>query len=708
MRVTEPTTTGVAHRDGADIHVEIYERDAPTILLLPTWEIIDSRQWKGQVPYLARHFRVVRYDAAGTGQSSKPMRPERYSHANRMADALAVLDATQTERAVAVGFSAGGSLALLLAAFHPERLHGAVPLAAGHPRFGAPPGRPEPAPWDPDSGDPPQEWASFDLRWWNRDWESFLHWFMTTINSDPHSTKIVDEGMEWASEQVPEIPWWSIQDSWDLDVDDWYDRLATCQVPTLLIHGDADTNTDYQASVYLSQTMPKATLHTVPGADHPVNARFPVLFNHLVHDFAAEVTGAPSRPTLHSSAYVAPASDRRKVLYLSSPIGLGHARRDVAIAESLQASHPGLTIDWLAQDPVTRVLEASGHRIHPASALLASESARFEADCGDHALDAFESVRDMNDVLVHNFHIMNEAVAEGGYDLVIGDEAWDTDHHLHENPSLKRAQFAWLTDFVGFVPMPAGGERQAAVTADYNLEMIEHIDRHPHLRDRAVFVGDPEDIAPGTLGPGLPGIREWTQAHFDFAGYVTGFDPRNLGDRDKLRASIGFKDTELVCVVSVGGTGVGRRLIERIVAAAPQARAAIPQLRMVVVTGPRIDPATLPHVDGVEYHSYVDRLYRWLAACDVAIVQGGLTTTMELTAAKVPFIYVPLRDHFEQNVHVHARLQRYGAGMRMDYDSLTPAAVASAIHDLLSSTPDYLDVATDGAHRAARMIGELL
>ena len=86
----------------------------------------------------------------------------------------------------------------------------------------------------------------------------------------------------------------------------------------------------------------------------------------------------------------------------------------------------------------------------------------------------------------------------------IGDEAWDIDHYLHENPELKRTAFVWMTDFVGWLPMPAGGEREAYLTADYNAEMIEHVERYPRIRDRAIFVGEPDDIVPDGFGPDLP------------------------------------------------------------------------------------------------------------------------------------------------------------------------------------------------------------
>ena len=61
------------------------------------------------------------------------------------------------------------------------------------------------------------------------------------------------------------------------------------------------------------------------------------------------------------------------------------------------------------------------------------------------------------------------------------------------------------------------------------------------------------------------------------------------------------------------------------------------------------------------------------------VERDGLTTTMELTASGRPFIYVPLRHHFEQNFHVRHRLDRYGAGRCLDYDQTGPEALAQVI-----------------------------
>jgi predicted glycosyltransferase len=290
----------------------------------------------------------------------------------------------------------------------------------------------------------------------------------------------------------------------------------------------------------------------------------------------------------------------------------------------------------------------------------------------------------------------------------VGDEAWDVDYFLHENPELKRAPYVWLTDFVGWLPMPDGGGQEAALTADYNLEMIEQVGRFPRLRDRAVFVGNPADVVPDSFGAGLPPIRDWVEQHYQFAGYISGYDPADVADRAAIRAELGYRPDEKICLVTVGGSGVGTDLLRRAVAAYPAASRLVPGLRMIVVTGPRIDPATLPSHEGLELHGYVPDLYRHLAACDLAVVQGGLTTTMELTAAQRPFIYVPLRHHFEQNFHVRHRLTRYRAGRCLEYEDTGPDSLAQAIAEEVGRRVNYRPVETDGAARAAAHISALI
>jgi hypothetical protein len=357
---------------------------------------------------------------------------------------------------------------------------------------------------------------------------------------------------------------------------------------------------------------------------------------------------------------------------------------------------------------VTRVLEDRGERIHPASRFLASEVEHIDSESGEHDLHCFQAWRRMDEILLANFMVFHDLAEQEHYDLVIGDEAWDLDHYLHENPELKRAPFVWLTDFVGWLPMPDGGEVEASLAADYNAEMIEHISRYPRLRDRSIFVGNPDDVVPDAFGPDLPPIRTWTEEHFDFTGYVTGFDPAEFAEREQLRTRLGYKPDEKVCIVTVGGSGVGAPLLRRVIASFPEAKRLVPELRMIVVAGPRIAPDSLPQEEGLEIRAYVAELYRHLAACDIAIVQGGLTTCMELTANRRPFLYFPLRHHFEQHFHVRHRLQRYGAGRCMDFDASPPESIATAMTEEIGREVTYEPVEADGAARGAALLAELL
>jgi predicted glycosyltransferase len=239
--------------------------------------------------------------------------------------------------------------------------------------------------------------------------------------------------------------------------------------------------------------------------------------------------------------------------------------------------------------------------------------------------------------------------------------------------------------------------------------MIEQRARLHRVRDRSVFVGNPDDIVDRSFGPGLPAIREWTEQNFDFSGYVTGFSPPDEAGRTRIRENAGVRPDEQLCVVTVGGSGVGGSLLRRVLDAVPAARHRVPQLKFLVVTGPRIDPASLPSPEGVAIRGYVPDLHRLLAASDLAVVQGGLTTCMELAASRRPFIYVPLRHHFEQNFHVRHRLSRYGAGRCMTYEEATqPEVLAAVIAGEIQREVGYLPVETDGAARAAVMLADLL
>jgi pimeloyl-ACP methyl ester carboxylesterase/predicted glycosyltransferase len=701
MRAKLPDREGFTERDGVKIAYEIYGNGTQTMVFVPPWSIVHSRVYKAQIPYFSERFRCIAYDGRGNGKSDRPEATEAYALDHYVADALAVMDATGTNDAILVGLSYGGMVSCCLAAHHPERVK-AVVLAGTAAVIG--PSRPSMSHKHFLSHQERFEgWAKYNRDYWLVNYPDFADHFIRHICSEPHSTKQIEDGLEWAGDTtgpvlVKTVEARSIMPSFD--VTEAMYRKIRC--PVLAIHGDDDQIQPYERGKLVAELC-GGELVTIEGGGHNPLGRYPAKCNTLINDFLDRRLGIPA-PKRRSSQ---PARER-KALYLSSPIGLGHGRRDIAVARELRKIDPDLKIDWLSQDPVTRLLEASGERIHPASARLASESRHIELESGEHDLHAFQAIRRMDELLIANFMIFQDAVEEGGYDMVIADEAWDIDHYWHEHPELKKSKLAWFTDFVGFVPMPSGGAHEAFLTTDYNAEMIGHIERHPGVRDRAIFVGRPQDVVPLGFGKDLPEMRDWIPRHFDFSGYILGQHPTAFGPRDELRQRLGYRPDERVCIVTVGGSGVGAHLIRRILQSYPIVRRKLAGLRMIVVAGPRIDPRTLDAPKDVEVRAFVPDLDRHLAACDLALVQGGLTTCMELAAAGTPFLYFPLRNHFEQNFHVAHRLDRYGAGRRMDFDTSTPDVIAEAMIAELRKPTAFQPVEADGAAKAARMLAELL
>ncbi len=692
-RARYPDQEGYVERDGVRVFYEVYGSGEPTVLLLPTWSIVHSRHWKMQIPYLARHCRVVTFDGRGNGRSDRPVGVEAYLESEFAADALAVMDATNTAQATLVGVSCGALWGTILAADHPERVDGLVFIG---PAVGLVPGHPERQVYSFDEEyDTDEGWAKYNSHFWSRDYRGFLEFFFAQCFNESHSTKQIEDAVSWALETDPETLADTSRAISLCRTERFRDTCTRVRCPVLVVHGDADLIRPHAQGAALAEAT-GGTLVTLEGAGHLPHVRDPVRVNLLLREFVA--------PPPPPARWVRAKSRRKRALYISSPIGLGHAQRDVAIADELRKLHPDLELDWLAQHPVTTVLEARGENIHPASAHLANESRHIESESAEHDLHCFQAIRRMDEILLANFMVFHDLVRDDQYDLWIGDEAWELDYYLHENPEQKSAAYVWLTDFVGWLPM----EDEGVITADYNAEMIEHIARFPRVRDRAVFVGNLEDVVHDAFGPDLPLIRDWTREHYDFAGYVTGFDPEDFGDRAALRAELGYAADEQVCIVTVGGSGVGGDLLRRVIASFPLAKELVPALRMIVVAGPRIDPASLPAAPGLEVRPYVHDLYRHLAACDLAVVQGGLTTTMELTANGRPFLYFPLRHHFEQNFHVRHRLERYGAGRCMDFETAMPDVIAAAIADEIGRDVSYRQVEADGAARAAALIAELI
>ncbi|MCK9823069.1 alpha/beta fold hydrolase [Nocardioides cavernae] len=686
MRAREPDSKGYVDVGGVRLAWESYnDTAASTVLFVPIDTCVHSRAWKGQVAYLAQHHRVVTVDPPGNGESDRSLDPAAYADLALVEDTLAVLDHLGVARAVLVGICGSAWQALLAAALHPDRVQGVVAVAPRvrdrTPPF---PVRLEALQHFDEERDDYSGWNGNNRHYLPEHWPDYAAFFFDQMLPEPHSTKQLEDIVGFTRQTTGAVILAETAGPRFPDTADEAEALLRgITSPVLVVQGTADRCQPPQR-IRSAAEWTGAEHLVLEGSGHLPMARHPVVVNRAIKALVDRAVGAPTPPRPRRTS-----RRRPRVLYLSSPIGLGHVRRDLAVADAMRELRPDLEVQWLTQSPVAEFLEERGESVHPASRLLASESGHFEAEAGEHDLHAFDAVRRMDEVLVNNFMVFDDLVERESFDLWVGDEAWDLDHFLHEHPSLKRAPFVWMTDFVGWVPMPDGGEREAFLTADYNAEMVEHVSRYPALRDRSVFVGDPEDVVDLPFGPDLPTARAWTEEHFDFAGYVMGERP-DPAQRDELRERLGYGPDEVVCLVSVGGSGVGHHLLRRVAAAHGPASARIPGLRMVVVTGPRIDREALALPDGVEVHGFLPDLDLHHAACDVAVVQGGLSTTMELTAARRPFVYVPLEHHFEQQVHVRHRLDRHRAGRALAYAETDPDRIAEELVAALARPVDYL------------------
>lgn len=662
------------------------------LVLLPQCQPVTySRQFKAQIPYLSRYFRVVTMDPRGNGRSDRPATG--YDLDSRYEDLLAVLDqATRPGPFALAAFSCAGMIAFRYAVEHPGRLSHLILMSGQYAES-------VPQPFD--------EKVAPAIR---NDFTAYRERLFKRIHPEDHSLKAIEDCVAWCGETTPEV---LIESLRAIDGTSVYDLLPRVTTPTLALHGTQDKIVPYTHAQKMVAAIPGARFVTFQDAGHSLHGRHSVKVNHLIRDFVLDrPVESHTVPALAERATPAPRPRRtsaRRVLWLSSPIGLGHIQRDLAIARALQERHPDVTVDFLTAAPSDRAVEAWGARLHPASRLLLNETSHIEGWAHDHEMHAQNALWDMDEIMAANFMTFADVVEREDYDLWVGDEGWDLDYFLHENPELKRAPYAFLTDFIGVLPMR---DDRASVEFrrawDKNAENIAHLRAHPDVRDLSIMVGDEGDVLDREFGPDLPNMRQWARRHFQFSGYTYHFDPAAFADKAALRRELGYADDERVILVSAGGTRVGKSLLAKCAQAFSLVSREIPDARMLLVAGPRLDPAELPVGPRIDVRAWVPHLFRHHAAAHLAIVQGGLTTTMELAAFRTPFLYFPLRNHFEQQFHVAGRLDRLGAGVRMDYDRTSPEELAAAIVEHLDRPAKGRPAPAGGTERAAGLIANLL
>lgn len=289
MRAIYPDTTSMATNGTVQIYYEVYENDDPTIFLIPPSPITHSRIYKGQIPYLARHFRVVTFDGRGNGKSDRPAGANQHTTAHNVTDAIAVLDASGTGHAILVAHCHANMWAFEIARNHPDRVSGWVAIEPGLPYIGTSHDH-----WKTGSTtwnevlDDPSGWELFNrhvMTSRHRDWVEF---FFRSQLVEPHSTKQLEDAVEWALESTGEI----LADSEEAqevdlpDREDYLDLLEGLNIPVLVIHGTSDVCQHIDTGRALARLTDGEFVQVSEGG-HLTLARDPVTVNRAIKDFVA-------------------------------------------------------------------------------------------------------------------------------------------------------------------------------------------------------------------------------------------------------------------------------------------------------------------------------------------------------------------------------------------------------------------------------------
>lgn len=287
MRALEPTRTGTVNRDDVAIYYEIYENEGPTLLLVPPSPITHSRFYKGQIPYLARHFRVVTFDGRGTGRSGRPVGRERHTRSENVADICAVLDATGTDEAVGVAHCHANWWVIELASSHPGRVSALIALDPGVPYLGMPHQHwiEAGATWDEVLAEP-TGWQLFNRHVITSELRRWVSFFFDAQLVETHSSKHYEDAVTWSLETTGEI----LADSEEAQEltpptrAAFEELVAGLDIPVLVVHGDRDVCQHVEKGRDLAAAT-DGELLVIEGGGHLTPVRHPVVVNRAIESF---------------------------------------------------------------------------------------------------------------------------------------------------------------------------------------------------------------------------------------------------------------------------------------------------------------------------------------------------------------------------------------------------------------------------------------
>jgi pimeloyl-ACP methyl ester carboxylesterase len=284
LRLPEPEASGFASVAGVQIAWESFGQGESAVLVVPTWNFVDSRVSAPIVPALTRWFRVVTFDPRGAGRSDRP--PTGYRYDDHLADAVAVMQAAGVSQASLVAGSDGANVAALFAARRPDQVERVVLIA---PAIRVRPAGPPEDENDDDfwiERESYEGWERWNAPYWRQDWPGFARWFLEAAFNEPESEPVIDAVLKIALEADPEI---LIQQHREqhrgLDSLAAPRILGTISSPTLVLHGELDQSVPLAVADAVAAAIPGAALAVAVAGGHRPDIRSPELINPLLVDF---------------------------------------------------------------------------------------------------------------------------------------------------------------------------------------------------------------------------------------------------------------------------------------------------------------------------------------------------------------------------------------------------------------------------------------
>lgn len=262
---------------GRRIRYGVAGRGVPILLI--HGGLVDSRMWDDQVASLAPAHCTIRYDQRGFGRSSPPRAA--YSPVE---DARALLDKIRVSKAVVIGLSYGGQVAIDFALEHPDRVLALITAGATV--------RGEPL---EQVGDRPAIYRALKergtaeaVRLWLED-PAFVTARDLPVVQERMRRMLTENVTAWGRPRTDLVRWPSRVPS---------DHLGEIAVPTLVLRGGQENPSIVAAADLLAERIPKATVRIIPSAGHHLNMEAPEQFDAAVLKFlrVSGIDGGSARP----------------------------------------------------------------------------------------------------------------------------------------------------------------------------------------------------------------------------------------------------------------------------------------------------------------------------------------------------------------------------------------------------------------------------